>query len=173
MRGTASGYGQQPSFQVEVQTASPARYPLQVGGGIVSQGVIDAARDIGTYLPAYPHVRTWFLVMGTNDMCRGAAAYVPLAQTWIDAVKAAGHVPVLVHPIWGNEVKEYCSANGPSFVAAIDALVAKNKLLPAVPLYEATVGHKEYFGSGDVHPNEAGCRVWNRTFATAAKSPRP
>jgi lysophospholipase L1-like esterase len=173
MRGTASGYGQQPSFQAEVQTASPTRYPLQIGGGIVSQGVIDAARDIGTYLPAFPHVKHWFLVMGTNDQCRGAAAWVPLAQSWIDAVKAAGHVPILVHPIWGNDVKEYCSANGPSFVAAIDALVAKNKLVPAVPLYEATVGHKEYFGEGDVHPNAAGCRVWNRTFATAAKSLRP
>ena len=49
--------------------------------------------------------------------------------------------------------------------AAVDALVLSNGLMPAVPLYEATVGHSEYFDSGDVHPNYAGCDAWNKTFA--------
>jgi lysophospholipase L1-like esterase len=169
VRGTLPGYGQQPSFQAEVRAASPSRWPLQVGGGIVSQGAIDAVRDVGAYLAAFPHVKHWFLVMGTNDLCHGAEAYSERAQRWIDAVKAAGREPILVHPIWGNDVKEYCSASGPAFVAAVDALVKKNRLRPAVPLYEATVGRKDLFSEGDVHPNEGGCRVWRKTFAAAAK----
>ena len=112
-------------------------------------------------------VRYWFLTMGTNDLCAGAETFSANAQTWIDKVKAAGVVPILVHPIWGNDNASYCSDNGPSFNAAVDELVKANGLMPAVPLYEATVGHPEYFDGGDVHPNPAGCAVWNAVFANA------
>jgi hypothetical protein len=105
--------------------------------------------------------------MGTNDLCAGSAAYATSAQAWINTVEAAGAVPILVHPIWGNNVASYCSQNGPSFNAAIDALVVANGLMPAVPLYEATVGHPEYFGQGDVHPSSTGCQVWRQVLATA------
>lgn len=170
MRGTAPPYGQQPSFQAAVQAANAARYPLQTGGGIVAHNADDAVGELPAYLPAFQHVKYWFLVMGTNDSCAGAAVYATRAQRWIDAVKAAGHTPILVHPIWGNDVAAYCSVNGPAFNAAIDALVAKNGLLPPVPLYEATVGHPEYYGQGDVHPNAEGCHAWNRVFADAVKA---
>jgi lysophospholipase L1-like esterase len=115
-------------------------------------------------------VKYWFLTMGTNDLCGGAAAFSANAQTWINAVKAAGATPILVHPIWGNNSTAYCSQNGPSFNTAVDALVNSNGLLPAVRLYEATVGHPEYFDPGDVHPNSTGCAVWNKTFADAVSS---
>ena len=170
LRGTNVNYGEQPSFQAAVQAVRPARYPLQTGGGIVGEGAADAVTEIAGYLPVYRHIKYWFLTMGTNDLCDGVTSFSTRAQSWIDAVKAAGHSPMLVHPIWGNNVSAYCSANGPAFNAAIDTLVSTNNLAPAVPLYEATVGHPEYFDRGDVHPNEAGCRVWNQTFATYVSS---
>jgi acyl-CoA thioesterase-1 len=167
MRGTNVNWGEQPSFQADVQAAHAGHYPLQVGGGIISEGSADAAGEIANYLKLFQPVRYWFFTMGTNDLCSGASYFSGYAQKWIDAVKAAGAVPILVHPIWGNNDSSYCYQNGPSFNAAVDSLVSANGLMPAVPLYEATVGHSEYFDSGDVHPNATGCAVWNQTFANA------
>ncbi len=170
LRGTNPIYGEQPSFQADVQTAHPGHYPLQVGGGIVAQGSADAVSEISGYLSLFRPVKYWFFTMGTNDLCGGASAFSGNAQRWVDAVKAAGGVPILVHPIWANNVASFCYQNGPAFNAAVDALVQSNGLRPAVPLYEATVGHPEYFASGDVHPNTLGCAVWNKTFADAVSS---
>jgi lysophospholipase L1-like esterase len=170
LRGTEDRWSEQPSFQADVHAAHADHFPLQVGGGISGQHASDAVAEIGTYLTLFRPVKHWFLTMGTNDLCAGADAYAAYAQTWIDAVKAAGAVPILVHPIWGNDNSSYCSDNGPSFNAAVDALVSANGLPPAVPLYEATVGHSEYYDDGDVHPNPTGCAVWNQTFATAVSS---
>lgn len=171
VRGTdAAKYDEQPSFQADVLAAHPGHYPLQVGGGISSQTAGDAAGEIAQYLQLFRPVKYWFLTMGTNDLCGGADKFSANAQAWIDSVKEAGVVPILVHPIWGNDNASYCSDNGPSFNAAVDDLVAKNGLVPAVPLYEATVGHPEYYDGGDVHPNELGCHVWNQTFANAVGS---
>jgi acyl-CoA thioesterase-1 len=170
LRGTAPNLHEQPSFQADVQRAHPSSYPLQVGAGISSQSAREATSEIGTYLVLFRPVKYWFLTMGTNDLCGGAARYSAGAQTWIDSVKAASAVPILVHPMWANDNADFCSQNGPSFNAAIDALVAKNGLVRAVPLYEATVGHREYFDGGDVHPNAAGCAVWNQTFADAVSA---
>lgn len=170
LRGTAPGWGEQPSFQATMHDAQPDRFPLQVGAGIVSYGASQASSAIAGYTSLFAPVRYWFLAMGTNDLCGGAAAYVVAAQAWIDAVKTAGGIPILVHPIWANDNTSYCSSNGASFNAAIDLLVARNKLRPAVPLYEATFGHSEYFDAGDVHPNAAGCAAWNRTFAKYARA---
>ena len=168
LRGTNVNYSEQPSFQADLQSGA-GRFPEQIGGGIVNSGAFRAAASAPEYLAAFPHARNWILTMGTNDLCGGATVFATNAQAWIDAVRAAGRVPVLVHPIWGNNVASYCSANGPSFNTAVDALVAKNGLAPAVPLYEAFVGHAEDFGPGDVHPNGAGCRLWDQVFATAFK----
>lgn len=165
MRGSAASYEQRPSFQSALESTHSGFYPLQVGGGIVGQSAADAVSAIPRYLAAFEPVRYWFLTMGTNDLCAGATTYATRAQSWIDAVKAAGHVPILVHPIWGNDVTSYCSKNGPAFNAAVDALVQKNGLLPPVPLYEATVGRADYFGEDDVHPSPTGCHAWNETFA--------
>jgi lysophospholipase L1-like esterase len=170
LRGTDPVWGEQPSFQADVRAAHPDHYPLQVGGGISVQGVGDAANEVGTYLMLFRPVRYWFLTMGTNDLCDGAAAFSASAQAWITKVKQAGVVPILVHPIWGNDDAAYCAGNGPDFNAAVDALVKANGLVPAVPLYEATYGHPEYFEAGDVHPNAVGCEVWNQTFAEAVSS---
>jgi lysophospholipase L1-like esterase len=170
VRGTGGDYGQQPSFQADVHNAFPAHYPLQTGGGIAAEGANDAASEIPMYLSDFRHNRHWFLTMGTNDLCGGATAYAQYAQAWLAAVKAAGHIPILVHPIWGNNVSAYCSGNGPAFNKAIDTLVAANNLMPAVPLYEATFGHPEYFDPNDVHPNSAGCAVWRQTFASFVAS---
>lgn len=170
LRGTAAGYGNQPSFQASVHAAHAARFPLQVGAGIVADGAVAAASQIVTYLPLFKPVEYWFLAMGTNNLCGGAALFKSKAQVWINAVKAAGATPILVHPIWANGNSSYCSSNGPDFNAAVDELVESNGLLPAVRLYEATVGHPEYFDPGDVHPNDAGCHLWNQTFADAVSS---
>ena len=165
MRGTNVNYGEPPSFQLDVQSAHAAFFPLQVGGGIVGQGTADAVSELPSYMPLFKPVKYWFLTMGTNDLCGGSSVYAGNVQNWITAVKAGGAIPILVHPIWGNNVSAYCYQNGPSMNAAVDALVLSNGLMPAVPLYEATVGHSEYFDSGDVHPNYAGCDAWNKTFA--------
>ena len=170
LRGTDPKFGEQPSFQSDIQAAHPAHFPLQIGAGVISQSSTNAVAEIPTYLGFFRPVKFWFFTMGTNDLCQGAEKYAANAQTWIDAVKGAGAVPILVHPIWGNDVASYCSDNGPSFNAAVDALVAQNGLGPAVPLYEATLGHPEYFEQGDVHPNPLGCSVWNKTFADAVDS---
>lgn len=170
LRGNEERWGEQPSFQADVHAAHPDQYPLQVGGGIAGQHASDAVSEIGTYLTLFRPVKHWFLTMGTNDLCGGADAYAAQVQAWVDAVKGAGAVPILVHPIWGDDNASYCSDNGPSFNAAVDALVAANGLPPAVPLYEATVGHPEYYDPGDVHPNPTGCAVWNQTFAAAVSS---
>lgn len=170
LRGNQDRWGEQPSFQADVHAAHPDHFPLQIGGGIGGYHASDAVAEIGGYLTLFRPVKHWFLTMGTNDLCAGADEYAAYAQTWIDAVKAAGAVPILVHPIWGNDNASYCSDNGPSFNAAVDALVNANGLPPAVPLYEATVGHPEYYDGSDVHPNPTGCAVWNQTFAAAVSS---
>ena len=170
LRGTDPKFGEQPSFQADVQAAHASHFPLQVGAGVISESSTNAIADVATYLSFFRPVKFWFFTMGTNDLCQGADKYAANAQVWIDAVKGAGAVPILVHPIWGNDNASYCSDNGPSFNAAVDALVAKNGLGPAVQLYEATVGHPEYYEAGDVHPNPLGCSVWNKTFADAVSS---
>jgi acyl-CoA thioesterase-1 len=166
LRGTLAPYEEQPSFQADVLTGKGA-YPLQVGGGIVGQGASDASSEIAGYLTAFPAIPRWFFTMGANDLC-STGTYSTPAQAWITAIKNAGATPILVHTMWANNVSSFCSANGPTLNTIIDNLISSNGLLPAVPLYEATVGHPEYFDSGDVHPNSAGCLVWNQTFATYA-----
>jgi acyl-CoA thioesterase I len=170
LRGTNVNYGEASSFQADVQSAHSDHYPLQVGGGIVNQSSGDAANEISNYLTLFRPVKYWLLTMGTNDLCGGAAPFTEHVEKWVASVKKAGAVPILVHPMWANDSATYCSWNGPSFNVAVDTLVRQQGLLPAVPLYEATARHPEYFERGDVHPNRAGCAVWNQTFANAVNS---
>ncbi len=162
------GAAEQPSFQAQIQAAHPTHYPLEATGG--GESSADATGEIGAYISLFRPVKYWFFAMGTNDLCGGASAFAANAQRWIDAVKAADQVPILVHPIWANDSAAYCSENGPALDAAVDQLVSTNGLMPAVPLYEATVGHPEYFDAGSVDPNAAGCAVWNKIFADAVSS---
>ena len=169
LRGTNVNYGEQPAFAIDIQTAHPTHFPLQVGAGIVGHSTNDAVTEVANYLPLFPMVSHWINTMGTNDLCYSSVAtFTANVQSWVTSVKNAGGIPVLVHPIWGNNQVSYCYTNGPAFNAAIDSLVVSNNLTPAVPIYEATVGHPEYFDANDVHPNAAGCAVWNQTFATYA-----
>jgi len=161
-RGTSMGWDEQPSFQALFTD----HYPLMVNGGSVGYGADYADRDIGGYLAAFPMIQNWIFNFGTNDFCWSTPEYFGgMVQSWITKVKAAGKTPILVRPIWGNDVTDYCYQNGPAFNAVINGLVVSNDLLPAVQLYEGTYGHYEYFDTGDVHPNHDGCRAWNSIFA--------
>lgn len=168
-RPSDSGWNEAPSFQDLF--SGDDRFPIAINGGSVGQGASFAVNQIDGLLNAFPMVEYWFFLMGTNDFCyTSTSAFESYAETWYDAVTAAGKTPILVHPIWGNDVSGYCSDNGPSFNTAIDsALSGYASALPVVELYEAFYGHSEYFGSGDVHPTYStstnnGCNVWGEVF---------
>ena len=114
----------------------------------------------------FPTTNVWINFMAANDLCyTSTTQYRANLQTWIDAVKAAGHIPVLIHPTWGDD-PGYCPQNIPAFITVIDGLVASNNLLPAIPLYEATLNQiQDIYLPPDVHLSHAGCAVWQQTIA--------
>jgi lysophospholipase L1-like esterase len=169
LRGTNPNYGEQPSFQADIQTSLFLHYPLQVGGGIVGEGSGNAASEIAGYLAAFPDVTYWVNTEGTNDRCGMVDSTIQSNLTsWANTVTAAGRTPILSHPVWGNNVAAYCSNNGPAYNADVDAVVANLNLLPAIDLYGATYNHSEYFDTNDVHPNSTGCAAINQAFAAYA-----
>lgn len=154
-RPTSEGWGEAPSMQ----DYFTGYYPFVVNGGTVSQGAEFADETIQAHLTAFPMVKYWIFNMGTNDLCYTSptnfGAYV---SSWVTKVKAAGRIPLVTHPIWGNDTSSYCSNNGPSFNTAVNAVIANNPgMLPAIQLYELTLGHSNYFASGDVHMTYSDC----------------
>lgn len=166
VRGTSEGWEERPSFQDNFTD----HVPMMTCGGSVGMGADFADANINSYLAAFS-AKYQFYVYGTNDLnWTSVSTFKSLVQSWITKVKAAGRTPILSHVIWANNVASYGAGNEPAFNQAIDELVVSNNLLPAVPLYEATVNHPEYFSSGDVHPNHLGCQTaWSPTFANYIK----
>lgn len=166
-RGTSAGWDERPSFQDHFTD----HVPMMTCGGTVGVSADFADANIDSYLSAFS-AKYQFFVYGTNDLnWTSVSAFKASAQSWITKVKTVGRTPILSHVIWANNVPSYGAGNEPAFNQAIDELVVSNNLLPAVPLYEATVNHPEYFESDDVHPNHLGCQTgWSPTFANYIKT---
>lgn len=147
-----------------LNTLNPGYHPITIDGGTVGMGCDFAESSIDAYLAAFPDANIWVYVMGTNDLnWTPTSWYKNKLQLWVNKVKAAGKTPVISHVIWSNTR----SVNEAAFNVIVDQVVQENDLLPAVPLYEATVNHSEYFRTGDVHPNYNGCEVgWRPTFVS-------
>lgn len=146
-----------------LNTLNPGYHPITIDGGTIGKGCDFAESSIDTYLATFPDANIWVYVMGTNDLnWTPTSWYKNKLQLWVNKVKAAGKTPIISHVIWANTR----SVNEAAFNVIVDQVVQENNLTPAIPLYEATVNHSEYFRTGDVHPNYNGCEVgWRPVFA--------
>lgn len=164
------GGGMQPSFQRQVATRQPGHYPALFDLGAIGQGAEFWEDNIDTALSQYPDVRYWCITLGTNDgpsMPGGLAAWVASMEYVIDAILAAGKIPVLARAPYtgsaiygggpayeGNNLK-YLNDNG------VDALVATYGLRTGPDLYQLFWDERTTYNvTADPHPNETGYKGW-------------
>jgi lysophospholipase L1-like esterase len=140
--------------------------PAIIRGGIGCINSTTIADDISRYLDMTRNVKYWAIEMGTNDAWGGGTYYLPAyianIQKIIDSCKANNIQPIIARMIATDSVRVKWQVH-PDFLAAIDSLTIKNKLIPGPDLYSYFSKHPEEFTDG-VHPNTTGAlsliRLW-------------
>ncbi|HZR40280.1 MAG TPA: GDSL-type esterase/lipase family protein [Ktedonobacteraceae bacterium] len=167
----------QPSFDTLVHTASSARFPAMVDGGIGGWDSAAAAQTIDTLLSLNPDMHYWFIGLGTNDVPGLVApeTFQKNLQSIINAVKAAGHVPILARIPYANRPAVPNQSELDQEVRAlntvIDQLTVSNGLIRGPDLYQVFQPHaKEYLLPDGIHPTPAGAIAINRAWFAATGS---
>ena len=140
--------------------------PAIIRGGIGCINSTTMANDISRYLDMTRNVKYWAIEMGTNDAWGGGTYFLPdyikNLQKIIDSCKANNIQPIIARMIATDSARAGWQVN-PDFLAAIDSLTIKNKLIPGPDLYAYFSKHPEEFSDG-VHPNTTGAlsliRLW-------------
>jgi lysophospholipase L1-like esterase len=169
----------QPSFAEAVHAATPAFFPAMINGGIGGERSADGLARLQQALALNPDFRFFVLGYGTNDAANAqvpVATYKATMQTMIDAIKAAGRIPIVPHiPFSGD------GAHGaiPSYNTAVDELTQTNQLPTGADLY----GYLMQNAAGDfpcppcgagrttdnLHPNDTGLAAMNTLWAQTAR----
>ena len=178
-RPSYTGGGQRPSFQDDVLANQPGHYPLQSNLGIIGAGSTDWASGIGAALAMFPNTKYWCITVGTNDasgMPGNIAAFRSNMTTVINAITAAGRVPILARVPWtgagayggGDYVTcglRYLNDNG------IDYLCDTLNVRPGPDLYQLFYDNGAAFNVlADPHPNETGSKAWTLTWANSVSA---
>jgi lysophospholipase L1-like esterase len=168
----AAGYGAFPSLQADVLAARAGHAVYQVGAGTRSVGTAWAVAGtpslIARYLELLPDVTYWGIGLGTNDSGAGVsdAAFEANLRALVEAVLAAGHVPLLARIPYTAD-PSYAGATV-RLNAVVDAVTARYRLPPGPDLYAVFQQHAgDYYdvGGDQIHPNKVGCTAWQQAWA--------
>lgn len=171
---TVMGYnrfeGSHPSFDELMHQMDPRLYPVMLDEGEGGWSTSGAVQHIQQWLALNPDIHYWLLGWGTNDALSmlGPSVFHDNMQYVIDAIKAAGHVPVLAHiPAINRPGAEGASLDAEirALNAQIDLLTRTNHLIPGPDLYTLFKQHLDtYLGSDGIHPTSAGAVAMNRAW---------
>jgi hypothetical protein len=143
-----------------VAKASPGRYPAVIDAAIGGTNTVTAQTILGDRLKSFPG-RFVALAYGTNDHANDFQL-----ESLVQAVIAAGKVPVVPHMPWSDTAQ--VQSDGPLINAAIDALYTKYPQIVKGPdLWQVFLNRTDLIPSGDVHPNQQGQEVLRQAWATA------
>ena len=160
------------SFGDLIHDQAPKYFPVQENGGIAD---LTSATPIG---PQHHYLQAWLsifpgtyvgLTYGTNDSF-GCSNPADIANSvygndvsMVQAVLAAGKIPVVPHMIWSPRPDlQTCAA---AINVKIDQLYKKYpKVIPGPDLYATFQNHPEYFFDS-IHPNDKGVGPYRQAWA--------
>ena len=140
--------------------------PAMIRGGIGCIFSANLADDVSKYLANAGNVHFWAIEMGTNDCWDklNASIFKANLQRVIDSCRARQIEPIIARLIATNQAKVGWQVT-PEYLAAIDDLTAKNKLIPGPDLYTYFLQHQSELNSDGVHPSAAGSASIQRLWA--------
>jgi lysophospholipase L1-like esterase len=158
----ARGAPQQPSFAENIHATFPAYFPLMVVGGVGGKASDYGLMYIDEWLTDFPDMHFWILGYGTNESGgNDSTMYQARMQTLVDKISAKGHIALIPHIPYQPK-----NPNVPIYNAGVDAVVAKNSLLPGPDFYGWFQSHPDELADG-VHPTPVGEVAMNRMWAEA------
>ena len=150
-----------------VNAARPSFYPAYEDGGIGGTLSADGAARIGTWLASFPgHYVA--LAYGSNDAGYSVSpgTYYANVASMVDAVLAAGKVPIVPKIPWG--CTGALQANAPGLNARIDALYAAYPSVVRGPDLWTYFANNTNLISGDcLHPTNQGYAALRQQWANA------
>jgi lysophospholipase L1-like esterase len=173
-------------FAQLVNASVPTHFPVQENGGIGGLTGGDGAAHIQTWLELFPG-RYVALSYGTNDAIRArpgepdlASAFYASYATMVEAVLAAGKVPVVPKIPWARTAT--VQANGPVLNAKLDELyLAYPEIVRGPDFWTYFQENQGLISHDGVHPTGPGYAAYRRQWAdemvaavyTAPASPSP
>lgn len=152
-----------PYLQRFVAAKHPGHMPIAMSGGTGGDTAESAIARLRVALPTLPPGSLVGLLYGSNDAKHGRAkqAYRKDLQAAIDAIRAAGHDPLLGVVPW--------SLNGDiaHYAQVCKDLATANNLPPGPDFYTWFKDHPDELEVDKVHPNEAGSASMQRLWAEA------
>lgn len=165
---TTAGHG---TFSQMINASAPAHFPLEEGGGIGYLTSADGANHVPGWLALF--LGTYVgLSYGTNDAlgCVAPATFYTNYSSMVQAVLAAGKVPLVPHIPWGPAANIQSCA--PSLNAQIDNLYAAYPQIVRGPdLWAFFKAHPKLISSDQIHPTAQGMSALRHQWAnTVLKS---
>jgi lysophospholipase L1-like esterase len=167
---TAGSMGQDtvggvPAFASLINASQPTHFPVEEDGGIGYLTSDDGAQHISTWLALFPGKYVG-LSYGTNDAngCVNASSFYQNYVTMVQAVLAAGKIPVIPHLPWGRTSNiQNC---GPALNAKIDALYqAFPQIIKGPDLWAYFQAHQSLISSDNIHPTDPGFGAYRQQWA--------
>jgi hypothetical protein len=152
-----------------INASNSSYYPAYQEAGLGSTTAADGAQNINTWLGLFPG-KYVVVDYGNTEVlgCGDTTAYYNNYVTIIQAILAAGKIPVVPTLIWqANATAKTCSANFAQ--KDRDLWAAFPQIIHGPDLYNIFLNHTEYFSSSDgfVHPNAAGEVVFRNAWRDA------
>jgi titin len=166
------------TFSELVNAIKPGYSPLFQNGGIGGLTSVHAASRFSTWIALFPG-RYVTLNYGTNDALAGAGdptiagKFRTSMQSMIDAVVAAGKIPIVPTIPWGRDAK--LQANVPVLNAQIDQLYTANPQVVRGPdLYAYFNQRQDLISADGIHPTwQSGYAGLRQQWAAFAAAMRP
>jgi lysophospholipase L1-like esterase len=153
------------AFAQLVNAKASAYFPLQEAGGIGYLTSADGAQYLSTWLALFPGKYVG-LSYGTNDAngCVSATSFYQNYVKMVQAVLAAGKIPVIPHIPWGRTSNiQNCA---PGLNARIDALYqAYPQIIKGPDLWAYFQAHQSLISSDNIHPSDTGFGAYRQQWA--------
>lgn len=158
-----------PILAQQINTLIPTNLPTTENGGIGGYSAADAASNIATWLAITP-AHYIALNYGTNDANSGGILVTNFQAnmtTCINAIIAAGKIPVIPKIPWGNTAG--LLANVPTLNAIIDTLyITYPSIVHGPDLYTYFNANQSLIGGDGIHPTDpAGYTAYRQQWASA------
>jgi len=155
------------SFAQLINASASGYYPIDESGGIGYLTSSDGAAHITTWLPLFLGKYVG-LSYGTNDAlgCVDPNTFYQNYLTMVQAVLAAGKIPVIPHIPWGRDSNlQNCI---PGLNAKIDALYqAFPQIIRGPDLWAFFQAHQSLISSDNIHPTDTGFGAYRQQWANA------
>jgi hypothetical protein len=163
----------QPSFAADINGVSSSFFPAMIDGGVASERSADGAGHVTDYLNLNPDIRYFCIGYGSYDAALSVATDTFRAnmQAIIDAVKAAGKIPILARIPYSPNTGAL--ANVPMYNAVIDSLATSNQLRAGPDLYSYFMAHPTEMMVDGIRPNDTGQLSVNQLWATSVRALYP